>query len=636
MPHALRVLAAPLLAVLVLGRAPAAAQDREVGRLQPAIDAAIDGGVAHLLRTQLRDGSWEHVTDQYRNGSTALCALALLKSGVPREHAALQRALGFLQRELPQRTYSAGVELLLLAALDDPAYAERARAIAELLVDWEHDGERGAWAYPHGRADLSNTQLAALGLWSAWKLGVKPDRNLWKRTLEATIERHQEAPREVEWLTRGRSGKQRVAGFHYLGLEEPPPASASMTTAGLCVLKLGELVLGKDVGGRLQRDVDEHARQALAWLEHDWAVDRNAGREDPRQYLHYYLYGLERVAALYELDRIGEHAWYREGAEFLVADQKGGGEWGDQAQTSFALLFLSRATHPSSGPRARAAENARATEQGSVRLRGVLDEDLVLTLAGLDPALVEDYVAGGGAGVRVARVEYLVDGAVVATVAGDPARVWSGERYPARWSPARPAEYELRVRVALVPPDADPAGAYTAEVYESEPLRWALEPSSAAWLARMASFDRADVLVGAKVASLTASTQRWDASGPDKLRDGRESTRWVAAPDDPAPWVRLALERPVRAAGVRLAPAVAGRSQRGAFDRFVRLAVVVNRDAPIEVVVPDDADELDPLLVPLPGRPRVRLLEVRVLESRPAAPGRREGVGLAELSLYDA
>lgn len=420
MPHALRVLAAPLLAVLVLGRAPAAAQDREVGRLQPAIDAAIDGGVAHLLRTQLRDGSWEHVTDQYRNGSTALCALALLKSGVPREHAALQRALGFLQRELPQRTYSAGVELLLLAALDDPAYAERARAIAELLVDWEHDGERGAWAYPHGRADLSNTQLAALGLWSAWKLGVKPDRNLWKRTLEATIERHQEAPREVEWLTRGRSGKQRVAGFHYLGLEEPPPASASMTTAGLCVLKLGELVLGKDVGGRLQRDVDEHARQALAWLEHDWAVDRNAGREDPRQYLHYYLYGLERVAALYELDRIGEHAWYREGAEFLVADQKGGGEWGDQAQTSFALLFLSRATHPSSGPRARAAENARATEQGSVRLRGVLDEDLVLTLAGLDPALVEDYVAGGGAGVRVARVEYLVDGAVVATVAGTP------------------------------------------------------------------------------------------------------------------------------------------------------------------------------------------------------------------------
>jgi hypothetical protein len=65
----------------------------------------------------------------------------------------------------------------------------------------------------------------------------------------------------------------------------------------------------------------------------------------------YFLWALERVAMLYDLQTIGGKDWYRWGAEVLVANQKPDGQWegsgypGSSAtiDTCFALLFLTQA-----------------------------------------------------------------------------------------------------------------------------------------------------------------------------------------------------------------------------------------------------------------------------------------------------
>jgi uncharacterized protein (TIGR03067 family) len=62
---------------------------------------------------------------------------------------------------------------------------------------------------------------------------------------------------------------------------------------------------------------------------------------------YYFLWSLERVAAVFGLQTIGNKDWYGWGAEFAIAQQRSDGSWsGSYAEggvdTSFALLFLQR------------------------------------------------------------------------------------------------------------------------------------------------------------------------------------------------------------------------------------------------------------------------------------------------------
>ena len=65
-----------------------------------------------------------------------------------------------------------------------------------------------------------------------------------------------------------------------------------------------------------------------------------------------YLYGLERVGNLLRVRLIGKHDWYREGAEWRLANQRADESWWardthppkDTLNTCVALLFLDRAT----------------------------------------------------------------------------------------------------------------------------------------------------------------------------------------------------------------------------------------------------------------------------------------------------
>src|SRR5262249_48674230 len=63
---------------------------------------------------------------------------------------------------------------------------------------------------------------------------------------------------------------------------------------------------------------------------------------------YYYLWSLERVAVILNLQKVGDKDWYNWGAEILLANQQPTGLWMGQdavhgnADTCFALLFLKK------------------------------------------------------------------------------------------------------------------------------------------------------------------------------------------------------------------------------------------------------------------------------------------------------
>ena len=324
--------------------------------LHAAISDAISRGVQHMLSRQLRDGSWPG-HQNYGPGETALCVYALLKSGVPREHPALQRALTWLAWNEPTQTYSAATVLLALGALGDEEHLDWATRVAQLLIDWRGASDSQGrptdlWGYPGSEADLSNSQFAALGLRAAARLGVDIHKDVWVQMIESTF-RFQEAPSAIAIETvageRSGSGERTVAGYRYR--TSAANASGSMTTAGLGILAIGEEMLGRRMPRSLGRELASSKRLALDWMAMNFAVHTNPGHGG---WYEYYVYGLERVGALLGLDRIGTHSWYLEGAAELVKRQKDGGDWGAEDATSFALLFLTRATARTTGVSRRA------------------------------------------------------------------------------------------------------------------------------------------------------------------------------------------------------------------------------------------------------------------------------------------
>ena len=203
-----------VLAVLVCAptsRATAQTPDPE------AVNAAIERGIAYLLASKNRDGSWGVDLNErgsahhdLRNGPTALALYTLLKCGFPSEHPSLQRALAFVLEEEPRHTYSTGVLLHALGALHDAAQEKRMRALLTKLLELR---QSGGWDYPGlNRADLSNTQVAALGLRAAAASGLELPKGVWTDLVQATL-RYQQKPVDAPGAEERAKTERRMAGF---------------------------------------------------------------------------------------------------------------------------------------------------------------------------------------------------------------------------------------------------------------------------------------------------------------------------------------------------------------------------------------------------------------------------------------
>jgi hypothetical protein len=593
-------------------------------KLQPAINESIERGAEYLLRQQHRDGSWGTSIVGYRNGATSLATFALLKSGIPKDHPAIMQALRFLRRRPPIKTYSMGCQLLALTATGDPEHLPWIQELVDELVLWESSTAPGRWGYPERNVDLSCTQYAVLGLWAAHRAGAKVPRDIWLRIIKG-VQEHQAEPTEVSWGTATgdgpRTGKRLIAGFSY---HPNGTQTGSMTTAGIGILTFAEHGLGSRMPRSYRRPLEASRLLGMGWMDTFYAVDKNPGKGGRYDY---YMYGLERVGALLEIEEIGGRPWYRDGAEVLVKKQGGGGNWNGEKETSFALLFLSRATSAAhTGPGLSSKSKSYSAADADVHIHATGKSQFTVWIEGFDPKLRKEFEQGEGAGprgLRVVRAEYLADSEVVHAVQVDPRRPWNGQRFAFRHRFSLPGKHQLQARVHVLPVGGDPEFPGELEVLESGLLEVESVTSPEEWMRANMELAGENLIDGLDPLVLTSSGEG------EKAVDGFESTSWLCDANDKEPWLRIDLPRSVRADTVVLGPAASSITTRGTWD-VVRTASVRVNDIDLEVLFPED--DLLRAVVPLPEEMRVRRIEVRILE-RLSSHKNRGRAGFSEIEL---
>ncbi len=328
-------------------RLPAVARLSEVTAEQ--VRKAIDRGVAYLKSQQDASGAWKEFETQ-PGGTTALCTLALLNSGVEPSDPCIQKALEVLRKMEPQKTYATALATMALAR----AVPQRDLSLIRRNVKWleahqvTSGSHKGGWAYPEMHVDNSNSQFALLALYEAERVGVSASDQTW-RLARRYWENEQNDDGSWSYYKFPPPGEQ--------------PHTGSMTCAGISSLVIVDDRIrppdARVIGDHIDCCVppsssgdDERIDLALNWLQLHFSVKRN---QNYKVFALYYLYGLERAGRLSARRFIGDHDWYREGADWLVRQQDslsgywtsvGAGESEPIIGTSFALLFLSKGRWP--------------------------------------------------------------------------------------------------------------------------------------------------------------------------------------------------------------------------------------------------------------------------------------------------
>ncbi len=357
---------------------------------------SIKQGVDYLKRRQGKDGAW---TDPplYAGGMTSLCTLTLLSCGVPPTDPAVQGALGHLRRTHADKTYSVALQTMVFCRAEPIRDGQSIRRNVGWLEQTQitRGSGKGGWGYPSSDPDNSNSQFAVLALYEAERVGIRVSPQTW-RLAKAYWEESQN--HDGSWgynpSIRGGTGSMTSAGISSLviadGKVRQPDAEVQQDRILCC--------------RRVEADNDR-VRRGLQWLAQNFTVAGNP-RADQRWH-YYYLYGLERVGRMTNQRFVGQHDWYREGADYLIA-AKGGAladhwsgqlfESGELLPTCFALLFLSKGRWPVLVSKLKhgAGEewNQHRSDIGNLTQYVELkwNRDLVWQVVDVGPATVEDLV----------------------------------------------------------------------------------------------------------------------------------------------------------------------------------------------------------------------------------------------------
>jgi hypothetical protein len=306
---------------------------------------AIEHGVAYLKREQGPRGNWAE-WPTYEGGVTSLCTLALLNSGVPADDPAIRKAVSYLRGLELDKTYSVALQTMALCA----AEPKKDMLLIRRNVQWleahqiKEGPRKGCWSYPGPGGDNSNAQFAVLALYDAQRVGVDVSRETWE--LSANYWRTTQNDDGSWGYVPGDAGTGSMTCAGIGGLA----VSAAALESGDASVENGNVVCCRP------HEVDDNLDRAIEWLGKRFTVTHNPRPEGGGQScLYYYLYGLERAGRLTGRRFIGDHDWYREGAEFLVREQDTlshfwVGQWYAENKpwisTPMALLFLSKGRRP--------------------------------------------------------------------------------------------------------------------------------------------------------------------------------------------------------------------------------------------------------------------------------------------------
>ena len=117
-------------------------------------------------------------------GCSQLATLALLEAGVPAKDPAVAKAVEYLVKLEPKKTYVVSLQTQVLARADPKKHAKQIQKNADWLIEKavRKDGKLEGWSYPgHDLTDNSNTHFAVVALHAAAQAGAKVDAKIWER-----------------------------------------------------------------------------------------------------------------------------------------------------------------------------------------------------------------------------------------------------------------------------------------------------------------------------------------------------------------------------------------------------------------------------------------------------------------------
>lgn len=319
------------------------------------------------------------------SGQRTLAAVALLKAGEPHGGPIEQAEIEQFRKKLVSGAYRAttghdaiyiaGVEAMLIAEIQDEALrTELMTPVAKFLL--ESQRTNGSWDYVGGAAEARNTdgdtsvtQYACLGLWSAQRSGIEIDPTVWERVINWHV---QTVSPDGSVMYTPKSGSIRspqmavnsLSSIHIAVLQLNPSEVPKLLQGGTIVNRPAVVPKDEKKFGVLEAVPLDNTRVRRP-KSTNVVISQGAGtacqkvyravlpaihqRQIDAGHMAYYLYSLERLAALADRKDFDGYDWYAENADMLVKSQGPGGTWassllGESVDSSFALMFLVRAT----------------------------------------------------------------------------------------------------------------------------------------------------------------------------------------------------------------------------------------------------------------------------------------------------
>ena len=300
-------------------------------KFQKDVAAAREKAIAYLKKQQSPEGNWEGIALTFLadmdGGATALVTLALLEARVPPDDPAVKKAVEYLAKLPPKKTYVVSLQTQVLAKVDPEKYGKQIQQNVDWLTDtalgFKKTGKLEGWSYPaNSVSDNSNTHFAVVGLHAAAEAGARVDPKLWAEVREYYV----------------RNRRERGWSYHNANFGDVS-VTQSMTAAAL----LGLTLAAKHDKKNADAGKDAFEKGMTVLLANPLSSSKSEGT---------------MMLTVAELGRaVGsptlkagkkEFAWYREGADKLVKTQNPDGSWSlgkgiDAApvlMTAWGLYFL--------------------------------------------------------------------------------------------------------------------------------------------------------------------------------------------------------------------------------------------------------------------------------------------------------
>ncbi len=322
--------AAPQKATAAVQKSAASPSGQITPQMRKDLEAAIERGVAYLLKNQKTDGSWEN-----NSGISSLAATAILKQSGGAHKAApeVKTGLAYVVKqakpdggiyEKDHENYNTAVAVMALVAAGNPEYktliqnGQKYMAGIQIGADGKTpktDKNYGGVGYNGaGRADLPNLEYAMEALKAS---GLADNDPIWQRAV-TFIQRVQNRSESNDQSYTGNDG-----GFSYgpgMGWQGTGTNSyGSMTYAGLLSYSYTNVKKG-----------DPRVEAAANWIKEHYTVDENPGVGQKTVYYYYMVFAkaLKAYGDAVITDAKGlKHDWRSELGKKLLELQHPEGFW---------------------------------------------------------------------------------------------------------------------------------------------------------------------------------------------------------------------------------------------------------------------------------------------------------------------